>query len=55
MTTMTNEQETHSINVRAVPVSLHRRAKAQAALADKPFNQWLVEAIEEKLGRDAHA
>lgn len=41
--------ETRSINVRSVPVTLWLRAKAQAALQDKPLNQWLIEAIEARL------
>lgn len=45
--------ETRDINVRSVPVDLWRRAKAQAAIEGKALNEWLSEAVREKLDKAA--
>jgi len=38
-----------SLNLRGVPTSLIRRAKAAAALEGKTLRIWAIEAIQEKL------
>jgi predicted HicB family RNase H-like nuclease len=38
-----------SLNLRAIPVSVIRRAKASAALEGKTLRIWVIEAIQEKI------
>jgi predicted HicB family RNase H-like nuclease len=38
-----------SLNLRGVPVSVIRRAKAAAAIEGKTLRIWVVEAIQEKI------
>jgi predicted HicB family RNase H-like nuclease len=38
-----------SLNLRAIPVSVIRRAKAAAALEGKTVRIWVIEAIQEKI------
>ena len=38
-----------SLNLRAIPISVIRRAKAAAALEGKTLRMWVVEAIQEKI------
>jgi len=38
-----------SLNLRAIPISVIRRAKAAAALEGKTLRIWVVEAIQEKI------
>jgi predicted HicB family RNase H-like nuclease len=40
-----------SLNLRAVPVSVIRHAKAAAAMDGKTLRMWVIEAIQEKLRR----
>jgi predicted HicB family RNase H-like nuclease len=42
-------EDTGSLNLRAIPISLIRRAKAAAALEGKTLRMWIVEAIQEKI------
>jgi predicted HicB family RNase H-like nuclease len=44
-----SREKTVSLNVRVVPESLVRSAKAAAALEGKTMREWILEAIEEKL------
>jgi hypothetical protein len=39
------------LNLRRVPVSVIRRAKAEAALQGKTLRAFVLEAIQEKIGR----
>lgn len=39
------------INIKALPDELHREAKAQAARAGMTLQNWIIEAIKEKLER----
>lgn len=43
------------INLRKVPDELHRLAKAAAAKEGKPLQDWVIEAIKEKLERSKEA
>lgn len=40
-----------SINIKVVPDEVHRDAKAQAAKEGKKLQDWIIEAIKEKLDR----
>jgi predicted HicB family RNase H-like nuclease len=40
-----------SINLRGIPFSVIRRAKAAAALEGKTLRMWVIEAIQEKIRR----
>jgi len=40
-----------SLNLRGIPVSVIRRAKAAAALEGKTLRMWVIEAIQEKIRR----
>jgi hypothetical protein len=42
-----------SLNLRGVPVSVIRRAKAEAALQGKTLRAFVLEAIQEKIRRKA--
>jgi predicted HicB family RNase H-like nuclease len=44
-------EHTGSLNLRAIPISLIRRAKAAAALEGKTLRMWCIEAIQEKIRR----
>ena len=39
------------INIKTLPEELHREAKAQAARAGMTLQNWVIEAIKEKLER----
>jgi len=39
------------INIKSVPDDVHREAKAAAAMEGKTFQEWVIEAIKEKLER----
>jgi predicted HicB family RNase H-like nuclease len=39
------------INIKVVPEDIHREAKAQAAKEGKTLQEWVIEAIKEKLER----
>jgi predicted HicB family RNase H-like nuclease len=40
-----------SLNLRAIPISVIRRAKSAAALQGVTLREWVLKAIEEKLKR----
>jgi len=40
-----------SLNLRAIPISVIRRAKSAAALEGKTLRAWVIEAIQEKIGK----
>lgn len=44
-----------TINLRNVPGELHRAAKIEAIKADMTLTAWIIEAIQEKLARDAES
>lgn len=40
-----------ALNIRSIPDEVHREAKAAAAKEGKTLQDWIVEAIKEKLQR----
>lgn len=40
-----------SINIKIVPEDLHRECKAAAAKEGKPLQEWILDAMREKLER----
>ncbi len=40
-----------TINIKVVPEDLHRECKAQAAKEGKHLQEWIIEAMREKLER----
>ena len=40
-----------AINIKVFPEDLHREAKAQAAKDGKTLQDWIIEAVKEKLER----
>jgi predicted HicB family RNase H-like nuclease len=48
-TSAKSETEVGNLNLRSIPHSVIRRAKAAAALEGKTLRIWVIEAIQEKI------